>query len=101
MRENLTLHADGICVFLRFSLYNASGIRIAKQNWTNRVDSVDGIGNVRGLFAKTTIETSKAYENLTQKDRGFHSYRVVSRYCHHRHSGRLVAACLGSRQSQS
>jgi hypothetical protein len=71
------------------------------KKWSNPVDSVDGLNRVRDLFAKTNIETSKANEKPTQEDRGFHSYRVVSRYRHHRHSGRLVAARLGSRESQS
>jgi hypothetical protein len=31
MRENLTLHADGVCGFLRFLPHNASGILIAKE----------------------------------------------------------------------
>src|SRR5439155_11588949 len=54
---------------------------------SNQVDSVNGWTRLRVLSAKTKHETSKDYEKRSQKNRGFHSYRVVSRYCHHRHPG--------------
>jgi hypothetical protein len=55
MRENLTQPNYATCIFLRFSSKTTGGTAIAKEI-VDRVDSVDGIGRVRGLFAKTKLK---------------------------------------------
>src|SRR5262245_18668825 len=64
----------------------------------NRVDSVKDFPRVHGLSAKTKLKPGKSNEEITEENRGFHSHRVVSRYCHHRYLGRHAAACARSRQ---
>ena len=66
MRENLTHPANGTLVFLRFSTKSCSGTTIANRE-SNRVDSVDGIGRVRGLFAKTKSKPASFMKNLRKK----------------------------------
>jgi hypothetical protein len=50
MRENFTRSDDGACEFPKEIAKNGDGTVIAKEK-AERLDSVDGLGPVRGLFA--------------------------------------------------